>query len=248
MGSLDSWSVEFEKIGWFIPPYVSMSQMDKILSKNVKNQSYITQAELEIILADLYSPLNMANLYVEKYSKTPFIKDYIEVLGDGLEAHFLGLHYAAVATLIPVVEGISRRLAKKRNVEHRYIKQTIKNLCESCKTEVNSRKLGAYEEVESMIDSFKEFSTKKLYIDSSQYPHSDYTNRNGITHAAYDDSDYGTPINFYKTVAAINSLCFLSEIDSSLSWFPPKESESGSKMSLFFSKCQEQSNIRERSF
>ncbi|GAB2192065.1 hypothetical protein MAH1_36740 [Sessilibacter sp. MAH1] len=246
MGSLDSWSIKFEKIGWFIPPYVTMGQMDEILKRNFQNQNGLTQAELEVILAEIYSPLNMANLYIEKYSVTPFIKDYMKILGDGLEAHFLGLHYAAVATLIPVIEGVSRRLAEKRNVGHKYIKQTIKNLCESCKAEVTSRKLGAYEEVESMIDSFEQFATKKLYADSTQYPHDDNTNRHGITHAAYADSDYGKPINFYKTVAAINSLCFLSAIDSEGSWFPPKGSESGMKKSLYYSMCQKLATNREQ--
>ena len=28
MGSLDSWSAKFEKIGWFLPPYVTMGQME----------------------------------------------------------------------------------------------------------------------------------------------------------------------------------------------------------------------------
>lgn len=246
MGSLDSWSVEFEKIGWFIPPYVTMGQMDEILRRNFENPSGLTQPDLEVILAEIYSPSNMANLYIEKYSTTPFIKDYMKILGDGLEAHFLGLHYAAVATLIPVVEGVSRRLAEKRCVGHKHIKQTIKNLCESCKIEVTNKKLGEYEEVESMIDSFEQFATKKLYADSAQYPHGDNTNRHGITHAAYADEDYGKPINFYKTVAAINSLCFLAAIDSGLSWFPPKGSESGMKKSLYYSICQKIATIREQ--
>ncbi|WP_155998493.1 hypothetical protein [Thioalkalivibrio sp. ALM2T] len=246
MGSLDSWSVEFEKIGWFIPPYVTMGEMDEILRRNIEDQGGLTQAGLGAILADIYSPSNIASLYVEKYSVTPFIKDYMNILGDGLEAHFLGLHYAAVATLIPVVEGVSRRLADKRGVEHKHIKKTIKNLCESCKTEVASKKLGAYEEVGSMIDSFERFATKKLYAGSGEFPHDDNTNRNGIMHAVYADSDYGEPINSYKTVAAINSLCFLSEIDSGLSWFPPRRSEAGMKKSLYYSMCQKIAALREK--
>lgn len=245
MGSLDSWVVKFERIGWFIPPYVTMGQMSEILRENVQSQAGLGQAELEKILKKIYSPSHMAELYVDKYSKTPFIKDYLKILSDGLEAHFLGLHYAAVATLIPVVEGVSRRLADKRNVGHKYIKKTIQNICASCKKEVIDQKLGAHEEVESMIDSFEQFATKKLYVDSNLYPHSDKTNRNGIAHAAYDDSEYGTPINFYKTVAAINSLCFLSAIDSGLSWSPPKRNKSSMKMSQFFSLCQKLAVIKE---
>ena len=238
MSSLDSWKLEFEKIGWFIPPYVTMEQMDEILSRQIKKTSALSQAELEEILSEIYSPTNLANLINEKYATTPYIKDYLKIIENSIEAHFLELHHAAVATAIPVIEGVARKLAEKRRVSHKYIKETIKNLCLSCKHEVTSKKLGDVSEVESMIDSFEMFATQKLYSDSSKYPHTDKTNRNGITHAAYLDSDYGTPINFYKSIAAIDFLCFLVAIDSGLSWFPPKGSESGTKRSMYFLLCK----------
>ncbi|WP_160062101.1 hypothetical protein [Psychromonas sp. L1A2] len=244
MGSLDSWVTEFKKIGWFIPPYVTMGEMDNILGANIKNEADLTQLELENILSPIYSENNLANLFIEKYSKTPFIKDYINILDNGIEAHFMGLHYSAVATLIPVIEGASRKLAIKRGVHHKHVKQTIKNICKSCKDEVVSKKLGAYEEVESMIDSFEFFLVNNLYSESSTYPHEDKTNRNGIAHGSFDDSDYGTAINFYKTIAAINSLCFLAAIDAGLSWFPPKGSEEAYKKAMYHSLCNKFSTLR----
>lgn len=234
MGSLDSWVVEFEKIGWFIPPYVTMGQMDEIIDKNLQYKTHLSQSELEEILSHIYSPANLGKLFIEKYSVTPFVKDYSKIINEGIEAHFIGLNYAAVATLVPVIEGIARKIALKRNVWDKHIKQTIKNLCKSCKEKVVDKKLGAYEEVESMINSFEKFATEKLYSNSKDYPHDDNTNRNGIAHAAYADSDYGTPINFYKSIAAINSLCFLSAIDSGLSWFPPKGSEASTKKAQYY--------------
>jgi len=244
MGSLDSWVIEFKKIGWFIPPYVTMGEMDNILGVNIKSEENLTQTELESILSLIYSENNLANLFIEKYSETPFVNDYINILENGIEAHFLGLHYSAVATLILVIEGASRKLAVKRDVHHKHVKQTIRNLCKSCKDEVVSKKLGAYEEVESMIDSFEFFLVNNIYSNSSTYPHEDNTNRNGIAHGAFDDSDYGASINFYKTIAAINSLCFLSAIDAGLSWFPPKGSEAGLKKTLYYSLCTKFSDLR----
>jgi len=244
VGSLDSWVTEFKKIGWFIPPYVTMGEMDNILGENGKNETDLTQIELESILSSIYSENNLANLFIEKYSETPFINDYINILDNGIEAHFLGLHYSAVATLIPVIEGASRKLAVKRGVHDQYVKQTIRNICKSCKDEVVGRKLGAYEEVESMIDSFEFFVVNNLYSNSSTYPHEDNTNRNGIAHGSFDDSDYGTAINFYKTIAAINSLCFLSAIDAGLSWFPPKGSDASSKKTMYYSLCTKFSSLR----
>lgn len=244
MGSLDSWVKEFEKIGWFIPPYVTMGDMHNILGANIKNEANLTQGELEDILSSIYSGNHLSSLFVEKYSDTPFIKDYITILQNGIEAHFLGLHYSAVATLIPVIEGVARKLAVKRGVHHRYVKQTIRNICKSCKDEVVERKLGAYQEVESMIESFEQFVVNNLYSNSSSYPHEDNTNRNGIAHGSFSDSDYGAPINFYKTIAAINSLCFLCAIDSGLSWFPPNHSEASFKKSIYYALCTTFSGLR----
>ena len=244
MGSLDSWVTEFKKIGWFIPPYVTMGDMDNILGANIKGDANLTQSELENILSSIYSGNHLSSLFVEKYSDTPFIKDYITILQNGIEAHFLGLHYSAVATLIPVIEGVARKLAVKRGVHHQHVKQTIRNICESCKDEVVERKLGAYEEVESMIESFEYFVVNNLYSNSSSYPHEDNTNRNGIAHGSFADSDYGTPINLYKTIAAINSLCFLSAIDAGLSWFPPNHSEASLKKSIYYSLCSKFSGLR----
>ena len=73
MGSLDSWSVEFEKIGWFIPPYVTMGQMDEILRRKIESPSGLAQTDLEVILAEIYSPSNMANLNRPGYSGDRFV-------------------------------------------------------------------------------------------------------------------------------------------------------------------------------
>lgn len=221
-----------------------MGQMDNILGEIVNNGGDLKQDELKELLATIYSKENLSAVLIEKYSVTPFVKDYLKILENGIESHFLGLHYSSVCTLIPVVEGVARKLAVHREVDHKYIKQTIRNLCLSCKTEVVQKKLGDYEEVESMIDSFEKFVTEKLYSDSSAYPHEDNTNRNGIAHGAYGDIDYGNPVSFYKVIALINSLCFLSAIDAGLSWFPPKGTEAGTKKAVYYSMCESFSNLR----
>ena len=244
MGSLDYWVTEFKKIGWFIPPYVTMGEMSNIFGKSINSEAILTQSELEHILSLIYSEINLANLFVEKYAVTPFIKDYINILENGIEAHFLGLHYSAVATLMPVIEGVSRKLAINRGVHHGYIKQTIRNICKSCKEEIVENEIGAYREVESVIDSFEYFLTNNFYSQSDTYPHEDNTNRNGILHGSFDDSSYGTTINFYKTIAAINSLCFLSAIDSNLSWFPPEGSAEGNNKSMYYSFCKKFTALR----
>ena len=117
-------------------------------------------------------------------------------------------------------------------------------MCSSFKSQVVEKKIGDYEEIESMIDSFEGFVTNKLYSNSNKYPHDDNTNRNGIAHGEYSDMDFGKPVSFYKVIALINFLCFLSSIDAGLSWFPPKGSELGDKKSMYFHTCERFSTLR----
>jgi len=243
VGSLDSWVVSLEKVGWFIPPYVNMGQLEHILG-GLDSNGNVQQDKLGYLLASIYPIETISAVFIEKYSSTPFVKEYLNIIDNSIECHFLGLNYASVSTLIPVVEGVARKLANHRGVGHKYIKKTVQNLCLSCKEQVVGNKIGDYQEIESMIDSFEKFVTNKLYTDSKKYPHEDNTNRNGITHGAYNDMDFGNPVSFYKVISLINFLSFLSAIDAGLSWFPPKGTQEGNKKACYLHMCQKFSELR----
>ena len=243
VGSLDFMVVSLDKMGWFIPPYINMGQLEQMLS-SFESDGKVQQEVLSELLPSIYSTENISAVFTEIYSVTPFVKDYLNIIDNGIESHFIGLNYASVSTLIPVVEGIARKLATHRGVESNHIKKTVQNLCASCKDQVIEHKLGAYEEVESMIDSFERFVTKKLYSDSKKYPHEDNTNRNGIAHGSYADMDFGSSVSFYKLIALINFLSFLSAIDAGLSWFPPKWTPRANKKADYLRMCQKFSVLR----
>ncbi|MCD1189474.1 hypothetical protein D3A87_18280 [Vibrio cholerae] len=244
MGSLDFFAISLDEIGWFIPPYINMGQLESILDAT-KNNGENKHDALNNVLSSVYSIENISAIFTEKYTVTPFVKDYLSIIDNGIESHFLGLNYASVSTLIPVIEGIARKLSKHRGVDHEHIKKTIINLCESCKTQVVNNKIGDYEEIESMIDSFRKFAVKKLYSDSKIYPHEDNTNRNGITHGVYTDLDFGSKISFYKVISLINFLCFLSAIDAGISWFPPKGKVEGQRKAEYLLLCEKFSTLRQ---
>lgn len=244
MGSLDSWAIRLDKIGWFIPPYINMGHLEQIFAE-VDEHGNLQQDKLGCLLASIYSVETISAVFIEKYAKTPFVKDYLSIIDNAIECHFFGLNYSSVSTLIPVIEGVARKLAAHRCVEHAHIKKTIQQLCASCKEQVVANKLGDYEEVESMIDSFERFVTKKLYSKSQSYPHEDNTNRNGITHGVYSDLDFGSPVSFYKVISLINFLSFLSAIDAGLSWFPPKGTKESDLKVSYLIMCQKLSRLRE---
>lgn len=244
MGSLDFFATSLDEIGWFIPPYINMGQLESILDATNNDRENKHDA-LKNVLSSVYSIDNIAAIFTEKYTVTPFVKDYLSIIDNGIESHFLGLNYASVSTLIPVIEGVARKLSKHRGVAHKYIKQTIINLCESCKTQVIKDKIGDYEEIESMIDSFRKFAVDKLYEDSKKYPHEDNTNRNWITHGAYTDLDFGSPVSFYKVISLINFLCFLSAIDAGISWLPPKGKVEEQRKAKYLLLCEKFSTLRQ---
>jgi hypothetical protein len=77
-------------------------------------------------------------------------------------------------------------------------------------------------EIVNMVDGFLHFIESYFYTKSQAYPLIDKTNRHGITHGAYTDADYGKPINFYKTIAAVDFLTFIASLKTkSMSGFAP---------------------------
>jgi hypothetical protein len=140
--------------------------------------------------------------------------------------------------LIPVIEGAGRRLASRRAINFQSVKKVFTALAHDCKTESATRQLGAPDEVASMMDSFTVFIRDSFFADSTLYPFADGTNRHGIAHGAYSDADYGSPINFYKTIAAVDFLTFVASFNANLSWLTPNSTPESVKLAAHFRALQ----------
>jgi len=105
-----------------------MGQLEQILIVFDKHDQ-IQQEVLSDPLPSIYSIENIPSVFIERYAIAPFVKDYLSIIDNGIECHYLGLNYASVSTLIPVVEEIARKLSKHKHVEDKLIRSTIKNLC-----------------------------------------------------------------------------------------------------------------------
>lgn len=229
----------FNGVGWFLPPYVSMGVIGKIAAEIQGKGSNFTQTDLELELARIYTAEHLAAMVCERYPVTPYISDFKEIISEAVEAHFSGLGHVAVAGLMPVIEGAGKKIADHRGVQYKYIKDVFKNLATDCKNDSRQNNIGAVDEIEAMMDSFIKFSEGNLYINSAKYPQEDNTNRHGILHGAFSDQDYGQPINFYKAIAAIDFLCFISAFDAAISWFAPAETEPSKRLSKYYRLCIE---------
>jgi hypothetical protein len=64
---------------------------------------------LEWVLPGLYDQDRLASMLLGLYNKAVHIRDFKVQIAEAVEAWHAGLHQAAVATMIPVLEGIIRR-------------------------------------------------------------------------------------------------------------------------------------------
>lgn len=244
MHTLDYYKTVFNGVGWFIPPYVAIGFMSALAREITRSNGSFSQENLEQALSLIYSPENLAAMVMHRYPITPQVLEYKLTIAEAIEAHFMGLNHIAVSGLLPVIEGVGLKLAEDRSVKVRKRGSSFTQLAEHCKKEVIEKKIGAVGEVVSMLESFITFTENHLYIDSANYQFSDKTNRHGILHGAYTDNDYGSPINFYKTIASVDFLCFISAIRASISWFAPDQTDVSTKLATYYRVCTKLSESR----
>lgn len=224
----------FTRVGWFPPPYIQMGILSRIGGEIEAAGDEFTQADLEAVLSRLYEPEGLAAMVLGRYPLTPVIQDYQVTVREAVEAHFLGLDHIAAGGLIPVIEGAGRRLASQRGLKAKSVTDVFVALASDCKAEASAKRMGAPDEIASMLDAFATFANKSLFADSTRYPFSDGTNRHGIAHGAYSDVDYGTPINFFKTIAAIDILTWVSSFRANLSWFAPDYTQASMRLASYY--------------
>jgi|GEM_PF-842770 len=237
-GTLLHFENAFSSVGWFLPPYVEMGFLRTMAADIHLKGNGFSQNDLEQWLADLYGADGLAAMVCNRYPITPVIADYKDSIAESIEAHFLGLHHVAVAGLVPVIEGAGRALLASRDLSSKSVRRVFSELAADCKRESIEKNIGATGEIVSMMDSFVSFTNNVLYIDSGKYPFIDGTNRHGITHGTFKDGDYGNPINFYKTIGAVDFLSFVSAFRATISWFAPEVTVESEILASYYRKLQ----------
>lgn len=221
--NLEDLKNRLNSVGWFVPPYFSSGLLDTVALTIARTNGGFTQADLESVLGRVYDAERLASMVLNRYPQTPVVMLFAQTISEAVMAHFLRLHHVAVGGLIPVVEGAGRRLATERGLRgQEQITKVFKDLTGYAKQEVIARRIGATDEIVNMLDSFLCFIEQYFFSKSADYPLMDRTNRHGIAHGAYSDAEYGRPISFYKTIAAVDFLTFVSSLNTSqMSGFVP---------------------------
>jgi hypothetical protein len=214
---------KLHQVGWLIPPYVSVARIHHIARIIEVAGTNFGQQELEQVLSALFTPEILATMVLNRYPQTPVIQEFQVIISEGVAAHFLKLDHIAASGLVPVVEGATRRLAEKHGLQARKFMGTLSGLVEHCKTHVTEKRIGNVIEIMSMLESFEMFLSKVLFVNTDDYAFTDGTNRHGMAHGLFADAAFGSPLNFYKILTAINFLTFMSALYFGGSGFVPDE-------------------------
>jgi len=112
--NLDQCKQEFNRVGWFVPPYVSVGFLKTLAGTIRGNAKVFDQQQLQRFIAPLFSSQHLAAMVTERYPITPYVREYREIISEAIEAHFMGLDHVAVAGLMPVIEGAGKTNSPKQ--------------------------------------------------------------------------------------------------------------------------------------
>jgi hypothetical protein len=236
-----------DSIGWFVPPYVGVSILETVSRQIIAAKGRFDDGRVEQFLAHLYGPDRLASMVVDRYSKTDVVDLYQKTIAEAVAAHFSNFHHIAVAGLMPVVEGIGRELSRLRGLTlgqnpQSHVKDMFTELLTEAKRDAWNKKIGKTQEIDDMLTGSLNFLTKYFFEKSSRYPATDNTNRPGILHGAFRDADYGRPINFYKTISAVDILTFVSMLRMpKMSGFVPPNTPEATALAERFEEMQKAS-------
>jgi hypothetical protein len=210
----------FKQVDSPIPVYVPMGFLTK-LAKEIETTPQDLKAEvLRKGLAEIWQPLNLATNYLERYSKIPYVSDFRQHIGEAVKAYFSGCKHTAIAALIPVLEGIVRKIAKRRGREvGSGTKKINDEFDEFVKREMCSS--ACYGERVILLESLRDFVRNVLLRNTDSFSGLNQFNRHGISHGIF--LDFGFDVNFYREMILLDSLCFCIRLaEGGVSIFAPE--------------------------
>jgi hypothetical protein len=196
----------FKEVDWPIPPYLKLGEFLSPLAKAIKDAPQ--DAKLTIMrekLAGAYTAEYLAAMYLDRYSEIAHVKDFARQIDESIRTYFCGYTFNAVTGLLPVIEGIIRKMAASQN---RDIGQGTKKLNDELQALVD-RELQSpayYGERLVVLEAFRDFVRDRLLQNTDRYVGLNEFNRGGILHGIFED--FGQAVNFLRLITLLDLLCF----------------------------------------
>ena len=211
----------FREVDWPIPPYLQLGGFLYPLAKAIKDAPQ--EAKLDVVrghLSRAYNATYLASMYLERYSKIRHVRDFSRQIDESIRTYFCGYTFNAVTGLVPVIEGIIRKMAAQQNRDVGYgTKKLIDELTALVDREEKSAH--CYGERLVMLQAFRDFVQTRLLENTDRYAGHDEFNRHGILHGLF--GNFGRDINFLRLITLLDLLCFSIGMTEGVSMFGPPD-------------------------
>jgi hypothetical protein len=210
----------FKEVDWPIPPYLQLGGFLSPLAKAIKD-AVTADAKLTVVrerLSGAYNASYLADMYLDRYSKILHVRDFARQIDESIRTYFCGYTFNAVTGLLPVIEGIIRKMATSHS---RDVGQGTRKLNDELQALVDREEQSphCYGERLVMLEAFRDFVRDRLLQNTDRYVGLDEFNRHGILHGIFEN--FGQDINFLRLITLLDLLCFSIGLIEGVSMFAP---------------------------
>jgi hypothetical protein len=219
----------FREVDWPIPPYLPLGGFLCPLAKAVKEAP--PTAKLEIMrerLGSAYTPEYLAAMFLDRYSKILHVQDFTRQIDESIRTYYCGYGFNAVTGLLPVLEGIIRKMAARQN---RDVGRGTWGLKVELQALVDREQQSPYCYGERLVvlEAFRDFVRDSLLKTTDDYDGFNEFNRHGILHGIFEN--FGQDINFLRLITLLDLLCFsIGLIEGGISMFAPVQTPESSRL------------------
>lgn len=227
----------FESVDWFVPAYMQAGILTKLATDIAAAPQNEKASVLEKGLRRHYNPAYLAAMLLYRYRVVDHVREFAEQIRESIEAWAGGLDLAAVATLLPVIEGVLRKMAavdgRDLGPGTRKVADEIDRMIDAERARTGDSPNDATFERIEMLKQLCGFMRNRLLAKTSEYSGIDDLNRHGISHGIF--LDYGKATNFLKLISFLDGLVFVISLRmSGVSCLAPDDTPSSRKLALYF--------------
>jgi hypothetical protein len=228
----DRWLQAFKEVDWLVPAWQSVGYLD-LLARAIDSAPPGGKLDvMRLALSATYTPDRLARMFLDRYCKIMHVRDFSRQIDESFKAHFLGMKHVAITGLVPVIEGIVRKMALR---QHRDVGKGTRKLVAELDHLVEREKNSPhrYEERLAMLEGLRDFIRDRFLESTDAYAGLDQLNRHGILHGIFDQ--YGDVNNFYRLVTILDLLCFsVGLIEGGVSCFAPEATPEAAKLAAHY--------------
>ena len=223
------WNYPAEKMTFAICKGYVLGSRSSGRFKAIKDAS--KDEKLEIVrekLAYAYSSDYLASMFLDRYTRIPHVRDFARQIDESIRTYFCGYTFNAVTGMLPVLEGIIRKMAARQN---RDVGQGTRGLKVELQILVDREQQSphCYGERLVVLEAFRDFVRDRLLKKTDGYDGLNEFNRHGILHGIFDN--FGQDINFLRLITLLDLLCFsIGLVEGGVSMFAPPETPESSSL------------------